>query len=157
MKPANWLNRGLVVLNLAMAAAMMGEIDQACAHAADAHRIFVKAGSKRQLARLDELRAGALDADHQAVRDLDEEMRANLAGTRYMLGRTARETVKVHLATCRYVGRGAARAWPAAEFLAPDVLAASPLLGDPKPWRHRSRRGTTRNACGPGVAQRCRR
>lgn len=120
-------NKGIIHVYLARAAAQAGAIGRACWHASTAHRLFVTLGATGQLIRVRRLRGDELApfASARPVRELDEELRSGVT-SRYKLCMTEdHKTLKAHQSTCRYVRRGRARSWHAAEQLDPIEAAAA--------------------------------
>jgi hypothetical protein len=108
--PHQWINHGLIEMNLATAAAQMGEVEQACDHLAQAHAVFTEARSAHQVEKVARFRTTKLDryADTRAVRELDDYLRtaAEGGGQRYVIARSRRGKNGLHRADCPYMLRG---------------------------------------------------
>jgi hypothetical protein len=129
--PHQWISQGLVELNLATAAAQMGEVEQACRHAAEAHAVFTEARSTHQARKVLQLRERQLDryADTRAVRELDDYLRtAAEGGQRYVVTRSRHGKEALHRADCPYMLRGAPsvkrRTWTGGNGRTPAGVAA---------------------------------
>lgn len=116
---------GTIHTGLARAAILLADPEGAAKHAALAHTIFITTRSRQLLdvnAVVRELRDRW--GDVRAVRDLDEQRRAEAEGAiAYWLCRTEERGTRVHQASCRYVRRGRARPWPATGRLDPAEAA----------------------------------
>lgn len=130
-RPSQWINHALTEVNLATAAAQMGEVEQACEHAAEAHAVFTEAQSAMGLQRVIRLRAQRLEpyAGTSAVRELDDYLRtATGGGQRYVVTRSRRGKEGLHRADCPYMLRGAPsvkrRTWTGGNGRAPGEVAA---------------------------------
>ena len=130
-RPSQWINHALTQTNLAMAAAQMGEVDQACKHAAEAHAVFAEAQSVKGVQRVIRFRAQKLEpyADTSAVRELDDYLRtATGGGQRYVTTRSRRGKDSLHRADCPYMLRGAPsvkrRTWTGGRGRTPAEVAA---------------------------------